>query len=299
MIDNLSQKQKAVLFMLISAFGFALMNVFVKLSGDLPTVQKSFFRNFIAFLIAFFILLRSGGGNISSVSKSGWFWLFMRASLGTVGILSNFYSLDHLLVADASVLNKLSPFFVIILSAVFLGERVNRQQVAAIAVAFLGVLLIAKPSFATGVSLPVMIAILGGFTAGAAYTCVRYLGTMGVNGSLIVCFFSGFSCLVLAPKMISGFVPMQIWQLVILILTGVSAAVGQYGITFAYKYAPGNQISIYDYSNIIFTAVLGTCFLGEIPDFLSIVGAVVMFGAFYINFRFNKKADKIKAVCHE
>ena len=99
---------------ILSAFCFALMNTFVRLAGDLPSIQKSFFRNFIAAIFAAVMIVKSGTsfrwnkGNLPD--------LLVRAIAGTVGILCNFYAVDHLVLSDASMLNKMSPFFVIIFS---------------------------------------------------------------------------------------------------------------------------------------------------------------------------------------
>lgn len=87
---------------------FACMNVSVRLAGDLPSVQKSFFRNLVAAFFAAIILIKNH--TAPKVEKTQWGSLFLRCAFGTLGILCNFYAIDHLLVADASILNKLSPF---------------------------------------------------------------------------------------------------------------------------------------------------------------------------------------------
>ena len=113
---TLTSKQKGVLFILISAFGFAMMNLFVRLSGDLPSIQKSFFRNLIAFFVALVYLIRKSSKTDNKISlpkgKDQWGILLLRSLFGTVGIIANFYMLDRVPVADASVMNKLAPFFV-------------------------------------------------------------------------------------------------------------------------------------------------------------------------------------------
>ena len=97
----MSQKNKGVCCILLSSFSFALMNLFVHLSGDLPSVQKSFFRNFVAMLFALFILLKERPTiRLDGASKK---YLFLRSFCGTVGILCNFYAVDHLVLADASM----------------------------------------------------------------------------------------------------------------------------------------------------------------------------------------------------
>ena len=105
---------KGMVMIILSAFFFACMNVSVRLAGDLPSVQKSFFRNLVAAVFAAIILTRKH--MVPRVQKQYWGPLFLRCAFGTLGILCNFYAIDHLLVADASILNKLSPFFAIIFS---------------------------------------------------------------------------------------------------------------------------------------------------------------------------------------
>ena len=108
---------------ILSAFFFACMNVSVRLAGDLPSIQKSFFRNLVAAIFAAIIL----GKNhiVPKVQKQYWGALLLRCAFGTLGILCNFYAIDHLLVADASILNKLSPFFAIIFSFLILKEKIT------------------------------------------------------------------------------------------------------------------------------------------------------------------------------
>ena len=111
---------------ILSAFFFACMNVSVRLAGDLPSVQKSFFRNLVAAVFAAVILTRNH--IVPRVQKQYLGILFLRCAFGTLGILCNFYAIDHLLVADASILNKLSPFFAIIFSFLILKEKITPRS---------------------------------------------------------------------------------------------------------------------------------------------------------------------------
>ncbi len=165
----------------------------------------------------------------------------VRSLAGTIGILCNFYAVDHLVLADASMLNKMSPFFAIIFSYFLLKEKVTPVQILAVLGAFAGSLLIIKPSFDFAKVLPASIGLLGGIMAGSAYTCVRMLGKRGVPGSFIVVFFSAFSCLATLPNLIFNYEPMSLYQWAMLILAGVSASIGQFGITAAYRFAPARQ----------------------------------------------------------
>ena len=119
-------KNLGILFIVLSAFSFAWMSTFVRLAGDLPSVEKSFFRNLVAVGVAAFTMTRSkekivmGKGNLK--------FLILRALFGTIGILGNFYAIDHLVLSDANMLNKMSPFFVILFSYLILKEDLTLVQ---------------------------------------------------------------------------------------------------------------------------------------------------------------------------
>ena len=284
----MSQKNKGSLLIICSAFCFALMNMMVRFAGNLPSIEKSFFRNFVAVFFAFIALKRSH--TPIRVPKGALKPLLLRSIFGTMGILCNYYAIDHLMLADASILNKLSPFFAILFSFILLKEKVHPFAAGCVITAFIGSLFIIKPGmgmFTT--SLPAFIGLLGGLGAGIAYTYVRILGTHGVKGPFIVLFFSAFSCLVTLPYLIFDFHPMSFAQFGCLLLAGLFASGGQFTITAAYTYAPARDISIYDYSQIIFSTMLGFVFLGQIPDYLSFIGYGIIILSSLSMFLFQQK----------
>lgn len=279
-------RQKGIVFILISAFCFALMNVFVRLSGDLPSLQKSFFRNLVACMFAMIMLWRSKEG--FSYRKKDLPLLILRSMLGTLGILGNFYAVDHLVLADASMLNKLSPFFGIVFSTIFLKEKANWIQKGSVLIAFLGSLLIIKPSFDFVNMIPALCGFMGGLFAGGAYTCVRALGLRQVQGAKIVFFFSLFSCIVTLPYLILQYHEMSMLQLFYLLLAGLSAAGGQFAITAAYTHAPAKEISVYDYSQVVFSAIIGFFLFAQIPDAFSMIGYGIIILVAILMFQYNR-----------
>ncbi len=285
----MTQKQKGILLITASSFFFALMNLFVRLSGDLPAIQKSFFRNFVALIFAA-ILLFQERPKLTFTPKSKRH-LFLRALFGTVGILCNFYAVDHLVLADASMLNKMSPFCAVIFGAFLLKEKPNRFQSISILVAFIGVLFIVKPTGNWDL-IPAFIGLMGGICAGAAYTYVRSLGQQNIAGPFIVFFFSAFSCVVTLPYLLLQFHPMTGTQILYLLLAGLGAAGGQFTITAAYCYAPAREISVYDYFQIPFSALLGFLIFGQIPDWLSWVGYIIICGTAVAMFLHTTKKQK-------
>ena len=284
-MKNISKKQKAIAYIITSAFCFALMNCFVRLSGDIPTVQKSFFRNYIAALAALVLILRKGAGFDYKMKDMPLF--VIRSVMGTLGILCNFYAVDHLNVSDASMLNKLSPFFAIIFSFIFLREKPKLVQSIGVVTAFIGSLFIIKPSMDISEFLPALVGLIGGMGAGAAYTAVRALGSRGVKGPLIVFFFSAFSCVITLPFIAFGYTPMTGIQLMFLILAGAAAAGGQFTITAAYSNAPAKEISVFDYFQVVFAAALGFFLFDQIPDIYSIIGYIIICGTAVAAFLYN------------
>ena len=268
-------RKKGIMFILMSAFFFSLMTVFVRLAGDVPTMQKAFFRNIVAAALAAVLLVRSG--NSFSVQSKNLPALFMRCSVGTIGILCNFWAVDHMRIADANILNKLSPFFAILMSVFILKEKPNRVELLSVLLAFIGAAFVAKPGAGIA-SFPALIAILGGFTAGTAYTYVRKLGLGGEKGPVIVFSFSMFSTLVLLPNILLNYHPMTVRQFLFLVLAGCSAAIAQLSVTAAYQNAPAKDISVFDYSQVVYAAIFGLLLFGELPDGWSFLGYAIIIG---------------------
>ncbi len=283
-----SNRIKGILCIIASACGFAVMSAFIKMSGDLPSFQKTFFRNLVAALIALYLIIKHRGSLIGK--KENRKILVLRSIFGTIGIVCNYYAVDRLVLSDANMLNKLSPFLVVIFCALFLKEKINLKQITMVTIAFIGALFIIKPTFNVEV-IPYLVGVMGAVFAALAYTCVRVLGKKE-DYYTIVFFFSTFSLISILPGFLAVYKPMSIMQFVYLILAGISASVGQFGITLAYKFAPAKEISIYDYSGIICSAVLGIVFFNEIPDTISIFGYFVVFSAAFYMFLYNKKLDQ-------
>ena len=276
----LNPKIKGIIAILISAIGFSFMSVFFRLSGDLPVFQKSLARNLVAMFIPLFFIFKYKQPMFGKLSSQP--LLISRSTLGLIGVLLNIYALDHMVLSDADTLMKLNPFWTILLCFIFLHEKVRKYQISAMIVAILGMLLIVKPEFSSSF-IPALIGLLSGIFAASAYTCVRALSTREAPYT-IVFYFSLFSVIVLIPFSIVTFEPMSKLQVLYLFGAGLSAAVGQIGITLAYSFAAAKDISIFTYASIIFTAIFGFILFGETPDLLSTIGYVVIISASYYMF---------------
>lgn len=288
----MSSRNKGILFIILSSLCFAMMSLFVQLSGDLPFMQKSLFRNIVALAVSFAIIIKNKIG--FSYKKENFKFLMLRAIFGTIGLILNFYSIDRLILSDATMLNKLSPFFVILFSFLILKESIKIWQLMAIVVAFIGALFIINPDMILGLlgftnlisegsgvggllNLPALGGFMGAMSAGMAYAILRLLTLRGENGTFIVFFFSAFSCIVTLPFFILQYQPMEFMQVVYLLLAGLFASFGQFALTTAYSNAPAKEISVFDYSQIIFSAILGYVVFGQTPDKISFFGYFIIF----------------------
>ena len=284
-------KYKGVICVVLSALCFACMGVFVRLSGDLPSVEKGFFRNLIAAIAALCILIKSKEG--FKVEEGNFKFILLRALFGTIAIFCNYYALDRVPLADASILNKMSPFFAVLFCFLILKEKVKPAQITIITVAFIGSMFVVKPSFDFVVFAPYLCGLCGGVSAGIAHAFVRLLGTRKQKGITIVFSFSAISCLVMLPLMIINFEPIAFNQLCWLLLAGVAAAGGQFFITTAYCHAPAREVSVFEYTQIIFSTLLGIGIFDQVPDAISVLGYIIICSMAFLMFNYNKKVAEV------
>ncbi len=285
----MNPKVKGIIAILISAIGFSFMSVFFRLAGDLPVFQKSLARNLVAMFIPLFFIYKYHQPMFGRLSSQP--LLITRSTLGLIGVLLNIYAIDHMVLSDADSLMKLNTFWTILLSIVFLHEKVRKYQITAMIIAILGMLLIVKPEFSSSM-IPSLAGLFSGIFAASAYTCVRALSTREAPYT-IVFYFSLFSVIVLIPFTAYTYEPMSQMQILYLLGAGLAAAVGQIGVTLAYSFAAAKDISIFTYASIIFTAILGFILFGESPDFYATLGYVVIIGASYYMFEKARRDAKI------
>jgi len=281
-MSSYSNKTKGIIFLVIAAFGFAVMSMFIKfVDADIPVTQKVFFRNAVSMIVSITMVI----SNKSSFcgKRENQRLLLSRSAFGTAGMLLFFYSVTKLDLSDANMLNKLSTFFLILFSAIFLKEKVTMNKITAIIFAFIGSLFIVKPVFNIEM-LPYLTSILAAAFAGAAYTLLRALGKKEKYYTVVL-YFSTFSFLVLLPFVIFNYHPMSKLDLLYLVLVGVFATIGQFGTTLAYKYAPANEISIFNYTNVIFAAIISIVIFDVNVDPISLIGYVIIFAAAYYVFK--------------
>lgn len=289
----MSDKAKAIIFMLWASLSFSVMAAFVKLSGHLPAYEKVFFRSLISMLVMFAVAKKEGIPLIGKRKHQK--ALIFRSLLGTAAMLSFFYGIPRVYLADASMIGKLNPFFVTMFAALFLKEKLSKIQIPALLLIFVAALLIIKPKFSIEI-IPYLALLLGALLSAGGHTMLRALKSKEAPITIVFYFSMITTIVLLIPTIINFKVP-NFEQWIYLIGIGVMAVSGQLGLTYAYKSWYAAEISIYSYSGILFASLLGFFIYDEVPDFMSICGGIIIVAVslivYFNNYR-NKKRKKVK-----
>ncbi|MEC7237251.1 MAG: DMT family transporter, partial [Pseudomonadota bacterium] len=148
---------QASLMMLLALFFFTSMGICIRLSSAfVPVIEIVFFRNILAVLIMAPVLIRQGAGSIR-MNRPKLF--FSRASINFIGMLSGFTAVTLIPLAEMTALSFTGPIFVTVGAALFLGEVIRIRRIMAIAVGFVGALIILRPGLVE-VSVGAMLALV-------------------------------------------------------------------------------------------------------------------------------------------
>lgn len=277
----MENRSRALWHALASAFSFAVMGVFVKLASEVGVFDKVLFRNVVTLVIAFAVVRRNGRPILGRRENQR--ALLARSLLGIGGVVCYFWAIDNLFLADAAMLGKLSPFFVAVFAAVFLGEPLQRRVVIALTLGFAGGLLVIKPQFDLHI-LPALAGAASAVFAGGAYVLLRYLRDREPPET-VVFYFSMVTVVGMLPFVVPGFSSPSPIEWLWLLGIGVFAAAGQLNLTAAYRHAPAGPTSLLSYATIIFAALFGWAIWGEMPDVLSLLGGLLILSGGVLAFR--------------
>lgn len=285
-MKRLSPKAKAVALMLTSACAFSVMQIFVKLtSGQIHTFEQVFFRNLVSFFIAAWAVRKHHIHPWTEIKRGGWI-LLGRSFFGFLGILLFFYAIGHAPQASVAMLNRASPVFVTLFACLFLKEALNYVKVGSTLLCLLGAYVAMQPSFDSN-PLPLAAALMAAVSAGIAYTLLA--ATKGaVSPQTVVLHFSVFSTVCAALLMIPYATIPSPRILLMLLMVGVFAAIGQFFLTFAYQVVPASEVSIYQYSGVVFTAALGYLVLGEALPPASVAGGLIILAGLFWVFQYHR-----------
>ena len=278
--------------MIVASICFTLMAVAVHLLKELSLTEIIFFRNLPIMLIVPLMLKH----------KKISFWgnnkllLILRSLVSGLVMVAYFYSITAMNLTDAVTIKQLSPFFIILLASILLGEKISFKLIAIFILAFLGAVLVIKPGFRSDIY-PAIIGLLGAILTAGSHVGVRQLRL--TDHPLVIVNYFGYTIGLLSFGALlwqGNFCIPNTSNLFILILLGLVGLGGQIALTKAYQMAPTNLVSLYLYSQIIFSVFLGIFFFKEIPDLFSIFGASLIIISGYLNYRLNIKLKEREGV---
>ena len=274
--------------MLMGTLFFSAMSVFAKLAGArLPTMELVIARVLITMVMciwAFQSLNISPWGNNKKL-------LLMRGFAGFMGLSCYFYAINHLPLADATVIQFCNPMLAALIASFTLKEPLRGAEIVATVLSMTGVVLVAQPTFlfAEGAALDpvaVTIGLVGAIFSAVAYVVIRRLGATDHHMVVVFYFPLVTGPLSLPLLAIEGVVMPQGIEWLYLLGIGVSAQLGQIQITQGFKLETAGRASSVTYLQIVLAYTWGILLFGEFPNALSVVGAVlVVLGVFSVTRR--------------
>lgn len=278
----MTDTRRGIILMIIASFLFALTMGFAKLlSSSMGSVEVTFWRNAIGLILVLALVWHKPIQNLGGRPVT----LIFRGVIGTVALLTFFYTISATSLSNAIVYGKTEPIFTAILAFIVLGEKLTLRSITAIVIGFLGVAVLSGLEFSY---LNVM-GILVGFLSALAYTSVRSLKAY-YDERTVVLSFMFFGVLIPAVLMIcaefytSKELAFALNPFVIphglnwfwILLMGVSAAYGQIYMTRAYFYAEAGLVSTISYSVVLFASFFGILLGDVLPTFMMVIGAVLI-----------------------
>jgi|LDZT01.1.fsa_nt_gi drug/metabolite transporter (DMT)-like permease len=281
-----------ILFIIISSLCLSFMSMLVKKIGHLPIMEIMFFQNLPTMIIMPIILMKLRipifGNNKALLLINGFVSLSAQ--------LTKFYTFTVMLLADATIIHRLSPFIVFFLSGIFLKEKLHFKRVPILLLAFFGGTLVIKPGFQNEI-FPFLVALIAAVFISFSHINLRYLRLSDHHLVITnaISYISGIGSLAILLFQ-KSYQPPNFMELSILISIGIFAIIAWTTITKAFQLAEANVLSLYTYSQILFASIFGLIFFQEFPDYLSIIGGLLIIISGYLNYRLKVKPKKVKHI---
>lgn len=255
------------------------MTVCVKFLGQaIPIGQTIFVRGLISIVVV--ALIAKHAGALHLLKTDNWRSHALRSISGTVSMFCLFAAVTMIPLADVTAITFTSPMFLTVLAMLFLGERIHRFRWTALAVGFIGVLIMIGPhvSFAQSHSLGVLAALGAAMFSAVAMTFLRRMSG-GEHAITITFYFSLTFMACAAATAIQGWPAPTMTQWFFIVLAGLFGVFGQLLLSYSYRYAEASTIAPLDYTSLVMAVILGYVFFGEVPMISVWIGAPLVIGA--------------------
>ena len=266
--------QAAIAWMILAGLCFSATGVFVKLSGGLLIVWTVIFGRSIVIAIMTFILSKIQNKSLSFEEPK---WLIARCISGLSAMACYFYAIPLISLTTAVVLQWTSPLFVALFSGYLIKEKVSPFLFICIGVAFTGTILIISPSF-EAIEINALYALISGILSAIAYLSIRQLRSTATSES-VVFWFAIFCVIFSFPFSVKELLTISIYEIQVLIGVGVTAGIGQIGMTKAYHAAKAAYIGAFSYSTVVVSWIYGFFIFNEILSIWDMVGTLLIVGS--------------------
>lgn len=261
-------------WMVVAGFLFGLMGVFVKLGAQYFTSAELVFYRSLFGLLVIWLIVRVQGLPLATPAWKMHAW---RGLSGFVALMLFFYAMVALPLATAVTLNYTSPLFLAFLSTLVLKERPHWPRMLAIALGFVGVTLLLRPTLHQDQAFAGLLGLGSGFLAGIAYLNVKQLGQMGEPEWRVVFYFTLISTVGGAAWMLAHrFHPVTPRGFLLLLGLGTTATLAQLAMTRAYRKGKTLAVGSLAYSTVVFAALWGIALWGEMLSPLSWLGIALI-----------------------
>lgn len=253
----------------------ACLTALVKWTGarGVPVFEIVFFRNAFAFVPLGLYIWRTGGWSVLRTRRP--VGHLTRATVGLTSMVCGFAAVQHLPLTEAVAFQFASPLFMTAFSALLLGELVGRHRWGAVAVGFIGVLIMVRPEPGHMNLVGVSLALAGAVGAAGAMVAIRQIVDTE-KGPTIVFYFTLAGTVVGLAGAAFDWVSPDPATLAFLILAGLVGGVGQLLLTQALTVAPVGVVAPFDYTQLIWATALGYFVWGELPHPATVAGALVV-----------------------
>lgn len=250
------------LWMLVAAFLFACMGVLVKLSADyFTTIELVFYRSLMGVgITSLFVRYHQLTFRTDHLKIHCW-----RGLSGLGSLLLFFYCITELPLATAISLNYTWPLFLALFSTLILKEQLHWSLVFTVALGFIGVIVLLRPTLHDEHRIAALMGLASGFFAAVAYMNVRHLGNLGESEWLVVFYFTLISTLITGLwLLLTAFNPVTQQNIHLLLGLGFTATLAQLAMTRAYRMGTTLVVSSLGYSTVLFASILGLLIWKEI-----------------------------------
>ena len=289
---NLTGTQRGMAYMLLSTLAFMAMNTTTRyLANQIHPFEVSFFRSL--FGVAFFLPLLLRTGFAPMRTKRIWSHLY-RGSLNGTSMLLYFLAVKYSPLAKVAALFFTAPLFGTLMAVLILREVIRGRRIAALVIGFVGMLVIVRPGADT-LDFGAWLVLASALISGYAVVLIKQLSR--TEGATTITIYTG---LVTTPLSLVAALPFwttpTLEQLGWMIWMGGLGSIGQYAMIKAYASAEVTAMLPFDYTKLIWSAILGYLVFGEVPEIWTwIGGAIICTSAVYIAHRERLAQRRLRA----